>query len=198
MSTHIFALCQAADLRTLEALFREKFFAVLRSETVEYIPGGPYDDEFFRVLTNRLIVLLNGSTDQDSATRFDSIMSDLSSTLIALLDNHPNSAEVSLKAVNQWHKSLAKHARAVFLETRESYVSHPNSAAKLLGRTGALYTYVREELGVKIHWGDSTKDTTAIGTEIGKIFHAWKSPRMTELLVNILEGPKGVNGVNHV
>jgi len=47
-----------------------------------------------------------------------------------------------------------------------------------------------------MHWGDPNKDTTAIGTEIGKIFHAWKSPRMAELLVNILEDTKGMNGVN--
>ncbi|KAF9244445.1 L-Aspartase-like protein [Melanogaster broomeanus] len=186
MSTHIFALCQAADLRAMEATFRCNCHTLSQYTC---------DNEFFRLLTNRLITLLNGTTDQDSATRFERVMSDLASTLISLLDDRIIGTEVPLKAINQWRESLARSALHIFLETRESYASFPSSAAQLLGRTGALYTYVREELGVKLHWGNPTKDNTAIGTEIGKIFHAWNSPRMAKLTVKILAGTEGISPV---
>ncbi|KAF9230316.1 L-Aspartase-like protein, partial [Melanogaster broomeanus] len=129
MSTHIFALCQAADLRAMEATFRCKFFSVLRFETATHFPSISCDNEFFRLLTNRLITLLNGTTDQDSATRFERVMSDLASTLISFLDDRIIGTEVPLKAINQWRESLARSALHIFLETRESYASFPSSAA---------------------------------------------------------------------
>jgi len=135
--------------------------------------------------------------------RFTRVMSDLRSTFLALLDNFPTTPEVSIKAISEWHVALAQHALRIFLQTRESYVpGSPDSAFKLLGRTSALYSFVRGELGVKVHYGNSSKDSTAIGTEIGKVFHAWKTPRMAEVLVSILTGQDAktpaTNGVKKV
>jgi len=186
MSSHIYALCQAADLRAMEAIFRKQFFPLIRSEIAAHFPGIDFDDEFIRVLTNRLILLLNGTTDQDSVTRFQRVLSDLTSTLLTLLDAFP--VDISTRAITAWNLALAKHAQRIFVETREAYGAESQSAAGLLGRTSALYTYVRGELGVKLHWGTPSKDHTAIGTEIGKIFHAWKTPKMAQVLLSILEG----------
>ena len=192
MSTHIFALCQAADLRAMEATFRQKLLLLLCSETRAHFPDMDFDDESMQVLTNRLIVLLNKSTDQDSITRLERVMSDLRSTLLSLFDTFPGPMEVPVKAISAWCLSLAKHAHHIFVTTRETYVTgSPESAVTLLGRTGALYTYIRGELGVKLHWGDPSKDLTVIGTEIGKIFHAWKSPKIVEVLVGVLAGQEG-------
>ncbi|KAI6142961.1 L-Aspartase-like protein [Pisolithus tinctorius] len=191
MSTHIFALCQAADLRIMEATFRSKLFSVLRTETAVHLPGVRFDDDFFTRLNNRLIVLLNGSTDQDSATRFERVMNDLASTLISLLNNETTTMGVPLRAVNQWRVSLTAHARQIFVATRAAYAKSPDAGAKLLGRTGMLYTHVRGVLGVKLHWGDPAMDKTTIGSEIAKIFRSWKSPEMAELMVRILVGSDG-------
>ncbi|KAI5992013.1 L-Aspartase-like protein [Pisolithus orientalis] len=194
MSTHIFALCQAADLRTIEATFRSKLFSVLRTETAVHLPGVRFDDNFFTHLNNRLIVLLNGSTDQDSTTRFERVMGDLASTFISLLNDETATMDVPLKAINQWRISLTRHSRQIFMETRAGYAKSPDAGGKLLGRTGMLYTYVRGVLGVKMHWGDPTMDKTTIGSEIAKIFRAWKSAEIAELMVRILVGPEGGSG----
>ncbi|KDQ13647.1 hypothetical protein BOTBODRAFT_66601 [Botryobasidium botryosum FD-172 SS1] len=193
MATHIFSLCQAADLRTMEKIFRSLVFPILRAETKAHFPGVPepvLNDEFFRLLTNRLILLLNASTDQDSGTRFERVTSDLRSTLLALFETAQ--VEVPLGAISAWRAVLSKKMLRAFIEMREGYVpGSPESAVTILGRTGALYAYVRGELGVKLHWGTPEKDRTAIGTEIGKIFHAWKTPKMAEVLVGILEKHEG-------
>ncbi|KAI6145801.1 L-Aspartase-like protein [Pisolithus tinctorius] len=191
MSTHLFALCQAADLRTIEATFRSKLFSVLRTETAVHFPGVRFDDDFFTRLNSRLIVLLNGSTDQDSTTRFERVMGDLASTLISLLNDETATMDVPLKAINQWRISLTRHSRQIFVETRAAYATSPDAGGKLLGRTGMLYTYVRGVLGVKIHWGDPTMDKTTIGSEIAKIFRSFKSAEMAELMVRILAGSEG-------
>ncbi|KIO03620.1 hypothetical protein M404DRAFT_145368 [Pisolithus tinctorius Marx 270] len=191
MSTHLYALCQAADLRTIEATFRSKLFSVLRTETAVHLPGVRFDDDFFTRLNSRLIVLLNGSTDQDSTTRFERVMGDLASTLISLLNDETATMDVPLKAINQWRISLTRHSRQIFVETRAAYAKSPDAGGKLLGRTGMLYTYVRGVLGVKMHWGDPTVDKTTIGSEIAKIFRAWKSAEMAELMVRILVGSEG-------
>ncbi|KAI5992026.1 L-Aspartase-like protein [Pisolithus orientalis] len=181
---------------TLEAvkLCFMQALSILRTETAVHLPGVRFDDDFFTRLNNRLIVLLNGSTDQDSATHFERVMNDLASTLISLLNNEVTTMGVPLKAVNQWRVSLTAHARQIFVATRAAYAESPDAGAKLLGRTGMLYTHVRGVLGVKLRWGDPAMDKTTIGSEIAKIFRSWKSPEMAELMIRILVGSDGDSG----
>jgi phenylalanine ammonia-lyase len=182
MSAHIFALCQAADLRAMEATFRKAFFVLLEAETIARFPT--VDGDFIAELTKRSIFLLKASTDQDSTDRFDRVASELTPMLLCLLDV---TTGVSVANIEIWRVAIAKHAERIFNETRETFVpGSAESGLKLLGGTQALYAYVRGELGVKIHWGQSGKDLNVIGTEIGKVYGAWASPKMPELLVSIL------------
>jgi len=190
MATHLHALCQAIDLRAMEVMFREGLFAAMRNETLTRFGSVvTIDEAFLRSLLDQTVVLLNDTTDQDSAPRFDNIMLSLSSTLIHLFGSHNPPVEVSLAEIAAWRSALSSKAHTIFIGVRDSYQPGPESlAANLLGKTSTLYKFVRGELGVRIHWGDPTKDKTEIGTEIGKIFRAFQGPRMNEVLVEVVGG----------
>ncbi|KAF4619934.1 hypothetical protein D9613_004661 [Agrocybe pediades] len=188
MATHLYALCQAVDLRAMEVVFREGLFATLRDETLSRFGSiTKIDEVFLTALLNQTVVLLNNTTDQDSGPRFDNIMLSLSSTLIELFGKQSPPVEVSLAEIASWRAALSAKAHTIFINVRDSYQPGPDSlAANLLGKTSALYKFVRGELGVLIHWGDPSKDKTEIGTEIGKIFRAFERSRMNEVLVDIV------------
>jgi len=190
MATHLHALCQAVDLRAMEVVFREELFSVMRSETLTRFGSlTNIDEKFLTELLNQTVVLLNETTDQDSEPRFENIMLSLSSTLIHLFGKQSPPVEVSLAEIAAWRNALSEKAHTIFINVRDSYQPGPDSlAANLLGKTRALYKFVRGELGVLIHWGDPTKDKTEIGTEIGKIFRAFQGPRMNEVLVEVVGG----------
>ena len=191
MATHLYGLCQAADLRAMEFIFRKDFFPILKTETLARFTGlvTVIDDKFLGALIDRTIVLLNDTADKDSAPRFDYIMTTLTSTLIGLFGSQTPPAEVSLAEIELWRSTLSVKALDSYAKAWDSYRPGPDSlAAELLGKTSALYKFVRGELGVLIHWGDPEKDTTEIGTEIGKIFRAFDGPRMIDVLLEVLRG----------
>ena len=191
MATHLYGLCQAADLRAMEFIFRNALFSILKTETLARFSGftTSIDEKFLGALIDRTIVLLNDTTDQDSAPRFEYIMTSLTSTLVGLFCAQAPPAEVSLAEIESWHSTLSVQALNIYTVIWNSYRPSPDSlAAHLLGRTSSLYNFVRGELDVLIHWGDPCKDTTEIGTEIGKIFRAFEGPRMNDVLLEVLRG----------
>lgn len=176
-----------SDGNIREIAFRSALADFMRSYTVSSFPQlvSATDDAFFFALYDGLVRLLSATTGKDSSTRFQGIMTNLTSTLVALLA--AKGAEVSLAEITAWSKAVAFHAERIFVETREGYQAGPSSPAmELLGRTRALYAYVRGELGVSLHNGDPSKDRTLIGTEISKIYHAFSGYEMTDVLMSVL------------
>jgi phenylalanine ammonia-lyase len=192
MSTHLYALVQAADIRAMEIAFRSALFDVLRSETISHFPESAIsanDDEFFQQLVHPLVTLLNVTTGKDSGLRFKDVFAKLvGHLLVLLLTRAPRRMEVAASALDAWREALAAHAQRLFVSVRDAYVPGPVApAVGLLGRTSALYVFVRGELGVGLHWGDPERDRTEIGTEIGKIFRAFDGRRMMEVLLVVLD-----------
>ncbi|KAJ3776707.1 L-Aspartase-like protein [Lentinula raphanica] len=192
MSTHLFALVQATDLRAMEYNFRFSLFRVLRSETVAHFGNVSSlttdDDDFFRGLTHPLIVLLNATTWDDSHSRFEGIFQKLSGHLLTQLKSKLYAdKDITLSTVEGWQKNMSIRARDAFVQARDTYVPSAESQGyELLGTTRALYKFVRGELGVQLHWGDSEKDKTKIGTEISKIFRAFESGSIAPVLMQVV------------
>jgi phenylalanine ammonia-lyase len=191
MSTHLYALVQATDIRAMEISFRSALFDVLRSETISRFLNSSVstaDEDFFQKIIHPLVVLLNTTTGKDCGARFKDVFTKLVGPLFVLLMARTPRVEVSVSAIDAWREVLTAHAQRLFISTRDSYVPGPSApGASVLGRTSLLYIFVRGELGVRLHWGDPEKDKTEIGTEIGKIFRAFEGPRMAQVLLDVLD-----------
>ncbi|KAJ3876964.1 L-Aspartase-like protein [Lentinula edodes] len=194
MSTHLYALVQATDLRAMEFTFRSLLFEALRSETVSHFDHissiAADDDEFFQGLIHPLVVLLNASTWEDSYYRFEGVFRKLSGYLLKQLKPRIHAdKDINLSAIEEWQEVMSGRAREAFVLSRDTYV--PSAASKgheLLGRTKALYKFVRGELDVQLHWGDPEKDKREIGTEISKIFRAFENGSIASVLLDVVGG----------
>ncbi|KAJ3812682.1 L-Aspartase-like protein [Lentinula aff. lateritia] len=192
MSTHLYALVQATDLRAMEFYFRSLLFEALRSETMSQFGHvssiAADDDDFFQGLIHPLVVLLNASTWEDSYDRFDGVFRKLSGYLLKQLKPRFHAdKDVKLSAIEEWQEVMSARAREAFVFSRDTYVPSADSKGhELLGRTKALYKFVRGELGVQLHWGDPEKDKREIGTEISKIFRAFENGSIASILLNVV------------
>ncbi|KAJ4479186.1 aromatic amino acid lyase-domain-containing protein [Lentinula aciculospora] len=192
MSTHLFALVQATDLRAMEGTFRALLFETLRSETIARFGDissiATDDDDFFQGITHALIVLLNATTSEDSHIRFDGIFRKLSGYLLKQLKPKLGAnQEISLSAVEGWTESMSTRARDAFVHIRDTYVASADSKGyELLGRTKGLYKFVRGDLGVQLHYGDPQKDKVEIGTEVAKIFRSFENGSIGPVLLNVM------------
>ncbi|KAJ3735185.1 L-Aspartase-like protein [Lentinula guzmanii] len=192
MSTHLYALVQATDLRAMEFTFRHSLFEALRSETVAHfghVASITTDDEtFFRELTHPLVVLLNATTWEDSHSRFEGVFRKLSGYILKQLKRklYPKK-DITLSSVEGWQETMSTRAQEAFIHTKDTYIPSAESKGyELLGRTKALYRFVRGELGVQLHWGDPEKDKTEIGTEIAKIFRAFENGSIAPVLLDVV------------
>jgi phenylalanine ammonia-lyase len=172
MATHIYALCQAADLRAMQTEFRKELFEIIAAETLSrfsFVSESPeFKASLLLTLRNRAVVLLNETVDQDSGPRFHKVFTSLTATLSGKLAEV--NGDVKLNEVEQWRVALTEAAGEKFVAMREAYEPGPDSLARqILGKTKTLYSFVRGELDVKMHSGDPLKDVTKIGTEISKV-----------------------------
>jgi phenylalanine ammonia-lyase len=192
MSTHLYALVQATDLRAMEASFRSSLFESLRGETSAQFGKAAViaanDDEFFQAIIDSLIVLLNASTGDDSQYRFKGVFTKLSGTLQDQLTIKLGAkANITLADIDGWKQAMSKKAEEAFIQTRDRYVPAVDSpGSNLLGRTKILYDFVRGDLGVMLHWGDPEKDKTEIGTEIAKIFRSFEDGSIAPVLLQVI------------
>ena len=101
-------------------------------------------------------------------------------------------------------KLLERHTEltAAFLKPTGKDTEFELPAAGLLGRTSAIYTYVRRELGVRMHGAENfsrfegglgASETTVetgrtIGHGVSAIYEAIRDGRMTSVLVGMFEG----------
>ncbi|KAJ3919417.1 L-Aspartase-like protein [Lentinula edodes] len=194
MSTHLYALVQATDLRAMEFNFRSLLFEALRSETMSQFGHissiAVDDDDFFQGLIHPLVVLLNASTWEDSGYRFEGVFRKLSGYLQKQLKPRIHAdKDINLSAIEEWQEIMSGRAREAFVLSRDTYV--PSAGSKghdMLGRTKALYKFVRGELDVQLHWGDPEKDKREIGTEISKIFRAFENDSIAPILLDVVGG----------
>ncbi|KAJ3932164.1 MAG: L-Aspartase-like protein [Lentinula lateritia] len=194
MSTHLYGLVQATDLRAMEFNFRSLLFEALRSETMSQFGHissiAADDDDFFQGLIHPLVVLLNASTWEDSYSRFDGVFRKLSGYLLKQLKPRIHAdKDINLSAIEEWQEVMSGRAREAFVLSRDTYVPSAGSKGhEMLGRTKALYKFVRGELDVQLHWGDPEKDKREIGTEISKIFRAFENGSIASILLDVVGG----------
>lgn len=147
-AAHLVAVCQALDLRALQA----RFLAALEPDfntslkrhlhTHLVIPGS-FDvlrSTCWKAFTTRL----ETTTTLDATVRIPGAVSSIQALIIPSLE--PSAA--AFKALMNWTVGLGKHAKDLFIATRDRYIQNPN-ATKLLGRVSKrMYALVRTELKV--------------------------------------------------
>jgi phenylalanine ammonia-lyase len=156
-AAYLYSLCQALDLRAMQALYLETFQPVFRELLREQLgcfvrSSMSKDDtevattEFTAVLWNGFVRELNATTSMSANNRFTTIFSRLVG--VALASDALKEHDTLLKALTGWVQQVSSEALRVFLDNREAY-THSADASPYLGRASRrMYHFVRHDLGV--------------------------------------------------
>ncbi|KDE05048.1 phenylalanine ammonia-lyase [Microbotryum lychnidis-dioicae p1A1 Lamole] len=190
MSTHLYCALQALDLRYLEFTFRERFNPMIL-ESLRSTFGGLLDEKTAKVLGVKVVGAmwrrLETTTSVDLVSRWVDAYNHVTSILVEALMT--SSTENPLPKISEWKKTGAEQAVTLTREIRDSYwsaTSYPTT--QYLGRSKALYLFVREILGVNARRGDVFlgKQEATIGLSVSKIYEAIKSGRINKTLVEMM------------
>lgn len=147
-SAHIFALCQAFDLRAMQVKFLETFKTLLVDITREVLAGilGDPDglQDLNRILWHDFNVLLDQNASMDSGPRFSHIFRSLQPVILDAVSATPE----TIFQLRRWTRSCSHKAAEVFESCREDYSTHPDAAPLLGVASSRLYGFIRNELSV--------------------------------------------------
>ena len=145
---HLFALCQALDLRAIHIKFLVAFQPVFCDITQEILTpllkGKSSLDSLLTVLWSKLTKTLDEVTTMNSTQRFDFAVTCLQPLILCSL----SSSEKTIPSLETWTKRCRESMLQTFETNLELYSVHPD-ASPYLGKAGRrMYTFVRCTLAV--------------------------------------------------
>lgn len=191
LSSHLYCVCQALDLRYLEFVFRAKFDPTVATSVQSFF-GSFLSTEAATALSKKLRSAIWRRLEQtpsvDLEPRWDDAFSHVTAIVVEALTTS-TSAENPLPLLAKWRAESAAAAVALTREVREAFwAAETSPTVEYLGKSRALYSFVRETVGVKARRGDVFlgKQEATIGSSISKIYDSVKSGRINSVLVEIM------------
>ena len=147
-SAHVFALCQALDLRAMRLRFLDDFKPLLMKDTEENLSGVLCNKAQLQglqsLLWHKFNLLLDQTTSMDTAPRFAHIFRSLQPVVLDAADERPE----TLHFLKKWSRNCIEKATQSFGKSREDYSSCPNATPFLGIASRRIYWYIRNELSI--------------------------------------------------
>ncbi|KAI1775649.1 phenylalanine ammonia-lyase [Hypoxylon cercidicola] len=163
-AAHLYATCQAVDLRALHLAFIQKAKETIASVTAQSFSSSLVAEEL-EALQKALAKHVSPSWSSSSKLDLRDRCNSLVSTAVPIIVDH---IKGSLADVHQWKEHVTKAVFATWTETYDTFRTDPHTS-KVLGKAGkVLYRYVREELRVPFHQGYIEHPTVKVSTLDGR------------------------------
>jgi phenylalanine ammonia-lyase len=146
---HLFALCQALDLRAMQYQFLEAFRPELQSATEEII--GPIlhpqqsIEKLHAAIWAQLDRYLEQAVTMDTEQRFTRVVTTLEPVVLRFIDPTANS---SIPTLRGWTEHCSHLMLQTFQNTRDHYSAHPDASFLLGSASRRVYNFVRGRLAV--------------------------------------------------
>jgi phenylalanine ammonia-lyase len=198
MSSYLYALCQALDLRALQAEFSLGITKILQEELVAHFGSPLIYGKLFKTIVNTL----DESTTMDCTDR----MKKVAEACTAPLVNHSLATPpltLAIANIPLFRTSLASRLTALYNQLTNAFLegAHgPAPASKYLKKTRAVYEYVRTELKIKMHGKENFErfdhvgidglvgmpggDDETIGQNITRIYEAIRDGKLQAVVVD--------------
>ncbi|KAK2668214.1 Phenylalanine ammonia-lyase, shielding domain superfamily [Fusarium oxysporum f. sp. vasinfectum] len=190
-AAHLFAVCQALDLRVLHMTYLQALRSKL-SFVVQPFLGGVDDqvaEGIYESLHETIVKSWNASACFDLQDRCKI----LSRETVPVLCEHLEEHEMHLVSTRPLQRDLENLAYSTFTQTRSEFFIKPPTK-QFLGRASLrLYSFVREELGVPFHQGLVEHPGRSVGGKINRrekrTIGSWVSIIYTALTNDHVWGP---------
>ncbi|KAL4955345.1 L-Aspartase-like protein [Aspergillus filifer] len=194
IASHIYALCQAVDLREMHRTFEseaKKKMVKVTSDILGTVPEADVESVWAEIMHH-----WNKHTSLDHDARAKTSVSNALGTLFTLLAKNDAGA-VDASKVSHWQINLTGILTKSCADTRKAYMASPPQGSLLCSSSAKIYTFIRQTLRVPMHRGlvdhptytgpgsDDGSEKKTIGTHIGIIYAALREGRFTGVLGEI-------------
>ena len=165
MATYLYILCQALDIRALQAEFYEELDTIITKELLTAF-GTFLDEATFRTISSEVKKIMRETFDttstMDAVDRMNKVAASSTNCIMDFF-TRPDFAEAAsmgpaLSFIPAFRAQVASKAHTLLLQLRADYLSGAKGAAPAsiyLNKTRPIYEYVRVNLGIRMHGSEN-------------------------------------------
>jgi len=202
ISSYLYLLCQALDLRALRLEFFQHFEDIIQEELASsfgsFIPTSQQS-----ILFSKLVIIMQDTFDKttvmDSADQMRAVAASSASVIMDFFCNTEASDSAScpsLTSISEFRSHISTRATSLHETLREAFLSGARGhapASPYLGRTKRLYEFIREGLGIRMHGSENHKlfpngtgvDEVTVGQNISKIHESLRDGNMQNTVFSL-------------
>ncbi|KAI0827896.1 phenylalanine ammonia-lyase [Trametes gibbosa] len=196
-ASYLYTLCQALDLRAMQYDFQLEADTILREELTRFF--GPHLSNtdlstLLSLVSRQIRRSLESTSTMDAALRMRTVAASTTTPLVDFCAQHTGLA--ALDHIVEFRESLAQRMLASITRLREEYLSGEKGAtpaSPYLGRSRAVYEYVRVTLGVRMHGAENLHmfqhgpgvEEQTIGQNIALIHESIRDGKMQDVVVGL-------------
>jgi phenylalanine ammonia-lyase len=203
VSSYLYALCQALDLRAMQSEFLSGLRKINSEEMESSFASFLQVDEKAKLISKVFRVMHDthdSTSTMDSQARMQKIAASSTTVLLDYITGPAfenfEAQGSALSGIPSFRSRVATRANILLDTLRRDYLSGergPAPASKYLSRTRPVYEFVRKELGIRMHGSENysrfanglgVEDVT-VGQNVSLIHEAIRDGKMQSVIVNL-------------
>ncbi|KAJ7287445.1 L-Aspartase-like protein [Mycena rebaudengoi] len=200
ISSYLYVLCQALDLRALQDEFITGFHEIIRQEISASFGASLCQPKFISDVSNVMQATLERTSTMDAVDQMREVASSCSSMLLKFFTSSEfeGAQGPMLTVIPTFQERVALQATALLDKLRGEFLSGKRGASPAslyLGKTRTMYEYIRLNLGIKMHGTENYSgfanglglDDVTVGQNISIIYEAIRDGEMQQTVVNLFD-----------
>jgi len=200
MSSYLYVLCQALDLRAMYEEFATGLRDIVRQELGTSFGAALAEDKFVDAVFNVMKATLERTSTMDATDQMREVASSSSTMLLNFFASpeFANGQGPTLGAIPGFQANVALRGATLLNKLRGEFLSGQRGASPAspyLGRTKPVYEFIRLTLGIKMHGTENYnsfanglgEDDVTVGQNISIIYEAICDGHMQTMLVHLFD-----------
>jgi len=196
-ASYLYLLCQAFDIRALQADFSRGFIPIVEEELLEHFGERLRGRNFVsQDILKSMFRTLDSTTTMDAAPRMTQVAGAAVPILVDYLVTDSFADPSALSAIPAFRASVASRATALLVSLRIEYLSGARGrapASKYLNGTRPIYEFVRLTLDISMHGSENESvfanglgvEDVTVGQNVSLIHEAIRDGKMQEVVANL-------------
>ncbi|KAI0317138.1 phenylalanine ammonia-lyase [Amylostereum chailletii] len=198
-ASYLYLLCQAFDIRAMQADFRKALVPIVSEEFATHFGAHLSSNEssmVLELLLKAMFATLDATTTMDAAPRMVKVAAACTPILAETFTTSPSLNVSALSALPTFRTAVAGRANTLLVQLRSEYLGGargPAPASTYLNRTRPVYEFVRTTLGIRMHGSENhsvfsqglgVEDVT-IGQNVSLIHEAIRDGELQGVIVKL-------------
>jgi len=198
ISSYLYLLCQAFDIRALQADFNRTMVPIVEEELFAHFGDklGGYKSSINQDILKIMLLTLDSTTTMDAGPRMTKVAGASVPILVDYFTTDPSADPAALTAIPAFRASVASRATALLVSLRKEYLSGARGqapASSYLNKTRPIYEFVRLSLGIRMHGSENESvfanglgvEDVTIGQNVSLIHEAIRDGKMQAVVAGL-------------